>query len=82
MKKSIIGFLFLCCVMQLHAPTPEQFPPWKPVSFEITDLTIITIHGKYPFRELPNLFLVYERKRVFGYEIIMRKFYSVTKKWH
>jgi hypothetical protein len=82
MKKTIIMILFIMMTLSLHAPVNELIPPWKPVSFEIENLKIITRHGEFTYKTLPNFFLVYERQRIFGYEIILKTFNSYIKKWH
>lgn len=59
---------------RLSAPGPEKLPDWRPVSFEIRENCVITKHGNYQFDNLPEGFLVYERKRSFGYEILLKEF--------
>jgi hypothetical protein len=82
MKRTIVMFLFVLMSLSLHAPVTELIPPWKPVSFKIENTTIITRHGEFSYKTLPNFFLVYERRRAFGYEIILKTFEAKTKKWH
>jgi hypothetical protein len=87
MKKLLIMLLFSIVGLTLNAPNRDTPPKWKPVSFEIVDadnnqLAIVTKHGIYCYNYLPPAFLVYERKRNFGYEILLKQFETNRKKWH
>jgi hypothetical protein len=82
MKKIITSLLLIFIFLGAHAPMWEPVPPWKLASFTIEGMSVITKNGNYHYDKLPNLFLVYERKWIFGYEILLSKFESKTKKWY
>jgi hypothetical protein len=77
--KLLLIYLFFLIPAHLSAPGQEIIPEWHYVSFNIEEGRIITKHGIY-LRELPDGFLVYERKRKFGYEILLKEFKSIYYK--
>jgi hypothetical protein len=80
--KLLLSISLFLISLTLHAPSKEVITGWRFVSFEIDSGKIITKHGIYLYDKLPNLFLVYERRRGMNYEILLKRFESKTKKWH
>jgi hypothetical protein len=64
-------------------PVMNTYIPYKLVSFDVQNMTIITQRGAYKYNKLPNMFLVEERRIGKKYEIRLKVLKPINhyKRW-